>query len=365
MKGKELIKLLQSNLPKYTDDFSTTIDVVSITSSGTTASVNALSHDLSVDEFFMMMDAPSDIAISTLDRSETTGTLTTATKHDITNGLETITITGATESEFNGTFDIINVDDRFTIRFSMIDSGATTATGSPVLVDGQNYLNAYNGLYQVVSVIDENNFTYTTNGSDLLPVSNADSSPKIQSKIRISGSATIERVLEAYTKQIDGEAWGFVVLGDVVASKSRHMLNDSVGSQNRASQGEDFRQQIIQQFSFYVFIPTSNALAARQARDKAEEYFSYVCGSVLFFKPDSGLSVGNQSAINFVNHGMQAYNDAFYVHQYSFETLVDLSFGDTIGYDDDVAFRDIQLLMTQSTGIEQFTASINLDDEES
>jgi len=362
MKASEIVSLLQARLPLFTDSFSDSVSVTSLTNpSGTEALVETDSaHGLVIGDLSVIKGAQSNIDITSLTRSGIVGELITLTDHDVTNGLINIEIAGATESEFNGTFKIITVANRRTITFIMVDSGPTVATGSPVLVNGESAFRGYNGLQTVITVPTTTSFTYTLTGSGLKDATGIIS---VNNGIRISGGTSIERIIAAYTTQPPTENWMFVILGDVVASKSRNIENDSIDSQTRGQQGDNFRQQIIQPVTIYTFIPTADELSARKARDESEDLFPSICGSILFNSFESGLSTPNQEALIFTNHGFQGYNSAFYIHQYSFEQTSDLTFEDTIGHDVDVAFRDISLIMNQTTGSETFTAEINLDEE--
>lgn len=362
MKSEEVVALLQANLPALNSSFSNNVSITSlVNTSGIIATADtATPHGLSAGDLVLVSGAQSNISITSLTRSGTIGTLVTATNHDITNGLLIIEIDGANEGEFNGSFNIVNVDNRKTIRFSMPDSGATVATGSPELVDGESPFRGYNGLQTVTTVPTTTQFTYNLQGSGLLPATGTIIG---SNGIRISAGGNIERLIDAYTKQSVSDNWLFVVLNDVNASKSRHILSDGVDNLNRGAQGEGFRQQIIQSLTIYSFIPTSDKLTAREARDESEDLFENICQSVLFYKFDSNLAAGRTNgSLIFTGHGMFAYNSAFYVHQFSFEQMVDLTFLDTVGYDVDTAFRDIDLIMNQTTGNETFTAAIDLDD---
>lgn len=362
MKSEEVVALLQSKLPLFTDRFSDVKSVTTLTNpSGNEAlATTALSHGLAVGNITLVSGAESNINITSLTRTGIVGTVVSSTDHDLTNGLKTLTIAGATESEFNGTFNIINVDNRKTIRFTMIDSGATTATGTPVLVNAESAFRGYNGLQTVTTVPSSTTFTYDLTGSGL---GDATGTITISDSIRISAGGSLERLIDAYTKQPEKVNWMFVVLGDVTASKSRNIENDGIDSLTRGQQGDRFRQQIIQPVTLYIFIPTANSLTSRQARDDAEELFPLICKSILFHNFDSGLSSPGSGTLIFTGHGFQGYNSAFYIHEYSFEQTSDLTFDDTVGPDVDVAFRDMELIMNQNTGTETFTADINLDDE--
>ena len=360
MKTEEIVATLQARIPLFTDKFSDVTQITSLTSSGNTATAVAPNHGVSVGETVIIAGSLSDVAIASFTRTGITGLIETSTDHDITDGLETVDVAGANEAEFNGNFKILQTVNRRTIKVQMLDSGPTVATGSLLLINGESIFRGYNGTVNVTAVLDVNTFQYETAGSDLLPSSG---SPVVNRGLRISGSASVERLLDAYTQQPPNDLWMFAVLGDVAASKNRNMQNDTVDTLGRAQQNEGFQQLIIQPFSVYVFVPTSNSLAARDARDLCEDIFQYVCGSLLFAQLSSGLACPPQNAVTFVNHGFAGYNSAFYIHEYQFEQTTYLTFADTIGYDPDTAFRDIDLIMGSDIGNETFDTYINLDDE--
>ncbi len=132
MKAEEVVALLQARLPLFTDKFSDSSDITSITnpSADTALATTALDHELAIGNSILIKGSESDVAITSFTRTLTTGTIITTTDHDITNGLLTIETSGANEAEFNGTFTIKNVNNRREITVVIPDSGATTATGT-------------------------------------------------------------------------------------------------------------------------------------------------------------------------------------------------------------------------------------------
>ena len=361
MLASEIILQLSTMLPQKSDLFSDNSTALSVTRSGTTVTVvTTQPHGLSVGQGVNISGAETPLTIISFTRSGIVGTIVTSTDHDATKGVpENINVQGANESEFNGSFKVINVDNRRTIRVTMLDSGPTTATGSPIATNISNYFASYNGLFEVTTVPNTTTFTYEiTNTTALDPVGTIN----VRANVRISGTVSEESIIDAYTKQdAPNELWGFVVLEDVVASRSRHIQSDAVDNIQRSNY---FRQQVIQPFSFYVAVPTSSEIAGRSARDICETLFLFICQSILFKRFSSGLTLTEYSPLQFSSHGSFLYNKAYYVHRYSFEQMVYIQFDDTVGSDPDVAFRDIELDTTMNigTGIEQITANINLDD---
>lgn len=70
-------------------------------------------------------------AISGITRSSTTATATTASAHGLIAG-DYVTISGATETEYNGTFAVASVPTSTTFTYTVTGTPDTPATGSPV-----------------------------------------------------------------------------------------------------------------------------------------------------------------------------------------------------------------------------------------
>ena len=360
MIASDVVNQLALLLPVLSDKFTTNLSVTSLTRSGTTVTaITAAVHGLTVGAQANIVGAQTPISIGTLTRAGVVGTLITDADHDMTEGVFTeVEIVDATEAEFNDTFTLLRVLNRRTVTFTMADSGATTATGSPLLLNGSSPLQAYNGLQNVTAVPTTTTLQYEISDSTLYTP--ASGTIEARTLPRVSAAVSIGRVVDAYTKQPQDDLWAFVVLGDVFASKSRSIDSDATDNLQR---GNEYRQQIIQPFTIVIFIPASQEIAGRNARDIAEGLFRPVCRSILFSKFDSGLFVGDQNPVQFVDHGFAAYNGAFYVHTFNFQTVADITFDDTVGYDLDVAFRDISLTQNLDVGTGVMTADIDLDDE--
>jgi len=360
MRASDIVNQLAVKLPSLVDDFTKNSDVVSLTRSGTTVTVTTASdHSLSIGNSVNIVGARTPIIISSIDRVGIIATMVTASDHDITKtaGFENVEIEGATEPEFNGTFKLLSVPNRRIITFQVIDSGPLSATGSPLLINGENIFNTYNGLRQVTAVPSTVTFEYEVTNSGLFTPASGTISAKTTPLI--SSAVNFDRILSSYTKQVTDDTWLFVVMGDAIAHKNRNITVDSTDNLQRSHY---FNQRITQALSLYLFIPATNEIASRQARDRAEELLLPICQSILFARFDSLLTARFVNPLQFDDHGFHSYNTSFYVHRYTFEETLQMTFEDTVGHDPDVAFRDISLTMGLDIGTETFTTDINLDD---
>lgn len=358
MKASDIINQLALVLPRLSNKFTTNFNVNSLTRSGTTVTATTnLIHGLTVGKQINIVGAKTPIVITSLTRILTVGTMITATDHDFTQGFSTsLELTGAVETEFNGTFVIIGVQNRRTVTFIMIDTGPIIATGSPLLQNGSSFLKQYNGLHNVATIISTTMFTYEITDTALFTP--AAGNIEARTEPRISGAVSVDRIIDAYTKQPISEYWLFVVLGDVTASKSRSIETDATDNQQRSN---EYRQQIIQPFTVVVMMPVVNEIASRLSRDEAEDIFRDISRSILFKSFDSRLFSGAQNPVQFVDHGFLANNSSVYMHGYNYEATADITFDDTVGYDDDVAFRDITLNQTIELGTQKDPLIADLD----
>lgn len=358
MKASDAIIQLQAVLPTITDDFSTQIALTSITPAGTTATATtAVPHPFSIGNVVNISGTLAPIVIDSITRDETVATATTATPHDITEGFQaTVTISGANESEFNGTFPLVSAINRKTFAFTVPDSGATVGTGSMLLEDPPSPF-GYNGLITITAVPAANQFEYEL---PLALTEAAVGSGVVHSSIQVTGAVSFERADDMYTEQADPDSmWAFVVLGDTIASKDRTTRNDAITS---AAPGSDRRQQIYQTFSVFVFKPTTDELSAREARDDMEDVMLNLFSALLYWQAPTGLAASNGMGVVFVSHGIQDYNTARYVQEFQFQLVTEITRNDTVEPDFNVAFRDISLTMQTSLGTEQLIADIDLDD---
>jgi len=360
LRAVDIVNQLAVYLPTFADDFTTQISVTSLTRSGTTVTATtAAAHGLAVGSQANINGAETPIAVTSITRTGIMAEMVTSADHDITeNAGFDVQISGATEAEFNGTFELLTVPNRRTIRFLVADSGPTSATGSPLLLNGSNVFQSYNGLRSIAAVPTTTSFQYEVSDTSLFTP--ATGTIVAKTSPRISAAVDFERLLESYTKQQVDEAWLFVVLGDSVADKNRSIDTDSTDNIQR---GNYYNQRIIQNIQFFVFLPTSAEIAGRSSRDRCEELLKPICNSVLGHSFPSLLENTN-NPLMLSSHGAQAYNGAFYAHQYSFEATLQLGPSDIFNPQDDVAFRDIDLTTGLDVGTETFNTLIDLDDSQ-
>jgi len=373
VKAEDIIKQLHAVLPTETNLFSDDISVTSLTRAGGTVTVvTATAHGLTTGDEANIVGAQAPINITSLTQVDGVATAVTDQDHDLTEGwFKTVDITGANEGDYNGTKNLIgggkvgsgSIPNRQTFKFT-VDSGATTpATGTITLVDATTDdipiipwtgATAYNGRH-TVTVIDPTTFTYPTTTTLGSP---AQGTIILRKDVRVSGAVSVEKAIDSYTRHNDNQLWGYVVLGNVFVSKDRKVATDATET---TSAGDEFRQRLIMPFSVHVITPTKNDINGRAARDQMEDVFKALLKSILRVKFDSVLVEKPIYNVTAIGHQFTGFFEAYYLHEFQFETVTDITLGDTVDEQFTRAFRDIDVIIENDT--EDLEARVNLDDE--
>lgn len=349
IKSETIIQQLQGTLPFYTDYFSEKVLTVSSlsVSGGTATAVTSTAHGLTTGERVAIKEAKTVIGIDSLTFTANTGigatggvvTVVTTTNHDFTKGFgQSITIAGATEADYNGTFSVVDVPNVRTVTYAITTNPTSPATGTPV-VQYQYKIDAggYNGLY-TVTVTDTTTFTYPVTQTGLSGT--ATGTIKALNGLRVSGAVSQDRAIGAYTSQGLDDLWGFVILGDTVTSKDRRISSDA---QHTYGPGDVFRSRVIIPFSLLVITPSTNDIAGRRVRDLMEDIKVPLFKSLLRARLTTVLSESEVYATTYSGDFFIGYADAYYIHQFQFETVIDIVASDTLDYYD-VPFVDFSLI---------------------
>lgn len=357
MKPSDIIAQLISELPKHTEIFSTSVQVTSLTRSGTTVTaVCDEPHELTDGGTVLITGASSPVLVNSLTEEGGVVTGVTDTPHDITEDYtEEVTISGATPSGYNGTFTPLTANNRKTFQYS-VDETLVDATGTILLYDGKD--RGYNG-EKTVAVVDTTTFTFEITET---PYEVAGGTIFAHTSVNAGFSISIDRFMDLYTQKEDnsGKSWAVVVMGDVTASNNRFIESDS---NDRFSPGSEYRQKLPEQFAVYTIIPCRDQLAGQDARDTVEDIKGPLMKSLLGVKFPTYFSIEKQFGTTLLNHGFYGYTGAYYVHEFVFEMVSETVFSDIINPDFNVAFRDITLGLQNPFIQVIMTTDVNLDDE--
>lgn len=307
----DIINHTKSVLPLFTDLFTDNVSITSVSKSGDDVTVSAVAHGLSLAEDFVASGIRTVVVITAITSADGIATATCATNHDLTVGYtKNVDVTSA-EAAFNGTFALLDAPSSkiFTYRITATPAGDSTGT----LKTFHNL--GFNGVRTVSEVIDADSFKYVFEDDNV--VAGGGTAMLVMKDPRISGAAEFDRIVDGYTKQTTNGIWGLFVLDSSTTSSDRSIDNDS---KNERQFGEDFKLRIIQDISFYVFIPTDAQISARQAIDRAQNLVKPIYKALAGYIPTTVFTTAQETIMMPSSHDLQLYNGAFVAYNYSFQS---------------------------------------------
>ncbi len=362
MKAADLVEQLASVLPQVTSLFSSTLTVSSITNIGNLVTVTTSSeHGLATGQAVVVTGTTQQYSIDTLTQIDGIASAATTNDNDLTYGdpaSPNVTISGANESDYNGSHVLTAVSNRRNFQFLVDDGADTPATGTIFLED--SFRSIFNGVF-IITAASTTTFTYTVAACATPEDDSIGGTAVVRTSVRVSRVVDVERAISSYTQQDANALWAFVVLGDQIISRDRSIRSD--GNQT-LTKADAVRVREVQPFDVFVIIPTSADLTGGAAKDLAANEVKIALYRALFrFVAPEVLSdpVWCQIAPNSNNTFL--YEKAYYVHQFSFERSVDLVVDDGVQVDDDRAFRDLEFSHTNDESVTIWSATVDLDQE--
>lgn len=364
MKLTDIVVHLAAQLPHHTTKFHDILQYTSIaiSSNGLVTVVTTLPHGLNTGSYITISNIKVKRKIIELTVDEVgVATVEVDTPHDLTRGWQsTVEISGCTELVFNGNFPLIDVPNRRFFTFRLPEGETPNEATGENMVFHETLELGLEGAY-TITVINETTFTfYMETDVDL---GNFDG--VIARKQRVMGCATIDRFIQLYEKHFNNQYFAVVVMDDGSISKDRRSLSDAIANTSIQS---DFRSILLEPFRVYVFIPTEESLSGLEAIDECYEEIKLALYKTLNgYKFPSGLSERSDIGVQPVGHGMFDYNNAYYVHQYLFETNKEVTIEDSAYYTGNLiqptrAFRDLVFRQHNEYRNELIGKNINLDD---
>lgn len=351
MKLSEIVIQAQKTLPKYTDKFSNKIAVTSLTANENVCTlVTETPHGLLANQEFTISNAKVRNDIISLKQNHGLGRLVTKFAHQVTKNTPLrkgdstyITIQGANEEEYNGTFLIMDIPNANVIEFDIDSEAPQVATGSPYLKE-DCYAN-YNGRQVVTSVISPKELTFTLPEAPYSDTAIGDIS--IYSGIRISGEYSIEHAIESYEANGNGELWGFCVLNGANVSKSRINHTDAIATVQKYA---DLRIELVQDFDFFVIIPTTSEYCWIDFVDIANELRKPILKTFHRARIESGVT-DEDSYLAFVgDQPVDTTTKAFMVYDYKFQSTINISNEDGIDPEFAPAIRELKMYNKDNLG---------------
>lgn len=316
MKAIYIVNRLKEIFSKYTDDFSTILNVASLVRSGTTITcTTTANHNLTSNDYITIKGAKEPIALSTITYASGIATATSLTDHKLSdpslfspeNLPLYVEISGATG--YNGTWELLTVPSDLIFTFSVSGTPSNVSGGNLLLEDQEGY----NG-YKQITITSPTTFTYSTTGTMQSPASGT---IKVSCVTRIDYSATAQRINEFYTANASNilQTWAFVVLNQDQAFKNDTIIGDS--STAKIS-NESYWNTTQQNFSVYVVMPAKTSILGGDIADKAREYRKALLKAIVNYKFVSDLDDEFTQPAQYVGSEPDDYIEATYTHRYDF-----------------------------------------------
>jgi len=356
VKLTDVVAQLQAVLPKYTDYFSRSLTISSISVASNVATITTdKPHGVLTGEGVTISDVGLRTAIATVSQDGLTFTFTTLTDHDLTYGWpdhEYVTLAGFVDSAWNDSFKLLDVPNRRTFTVQSTNS-LPSLVGAEYLQESR--IDGINGRHSV-TVTGADTFTISGTFTD-----GTYSGGTVKTAVRIAGAVTAERAIEQYTKQGTDDLWLFVLMRDVETSKDRQTNSDA---RLTAPSGTSMRLRTLDGFTLMLVKNVTDDITANNALDIARhELLGPILKSVYGARFTTGLNGSADFKTVLLGHNFVDYDRATFVYAYSFECPMDITDDDAVEPEDTRAFRDIDYTHTiGGDGTTDVTGNINLDE---
>ncbi len=334
-KLEDIISQIQSELPKYDDNFYDEVNVTNVSRSGTEITLT-VDDDLVEDTHANIKGVYCKLLVSAVEAGDESNqwVLTTEQDHDQTySDVEKqygVTKTCTFVGDFSGDKTLIEVPENNQIT---IESD-TEPTGTFYLLEDRQY----SGRKEVTIYNDNHTVKY-----DVAHEIDAYSdSGVVINNIRVDGLSSADdiiRYLENNAVQLT-KYHIFVVMGNVLSSADRHVFSDA---RNKKQTSQDLQTECVEDFSLYVIIPTQSDTGPRSAINYIYTLRPYICNCLHGAVFDSGFSEGSKYCAVFAGDSGETYNQSYYVHRFDFENVFNITNADSVPVEYTRAFQSFEI----------------------
>lgn len=337
-KLEDVIRQLQSQLPKYTDSFN---DVNAVTGASVTGGVMTINLEnenyqdslVNIKDLFAQLDV---VGVSGTDTADYYN-IETEFDHDQTySDIEKQFITKTVDfiGDFSGEYELKDVPANNIITIE--SDSVPPSGGSFSLLESRGYSGR-----KSVTWDDSQTLNYDVQ-FDIDPYVAAASGTYVQSNIRIDGIGSeqdIARYLENETLILEKNTL-FVLMGGPRVSKSRETFSDAY---NRKEYKDDLHIEVVQEFSLFAIIPTQDDVTPRDAINSIHDLRTYLVKSLHGATFDSGFESVDKFLCTYLGDDGEQYNRSYYVHRFDFETVFNIEDVDALQIEDTRAFREFDI----------------------
>ena len=321
---KRIIEHLQEYLPQLTDVFSTKLSVTAeiIAGSPQVLKLTSAGYGLQAGQKIIISNSLINNPITAIQFYDTEHVIrfTTNQKHDLTEGYDKnlfdgkIRLLGFVNPDLNNDFELVSVPSQtmFEIQYNYAEH--FELSGNEILTE--KIENGFNGI-QTITSVDENAIYINLTGYRQFEVG---AIPQIESIINVKMDVVIDE--QTARSLYQGGYHLFLIMEKGVSGKNRAINSDA----NQLNQGgSEQRQEIINEFSVNIFVPTINELTGANAIDWC---WTIMLENILNCLQGVNFSTfdDTNNLVSLLGHGSIIYNKAYYEHSYTFQFVYEITY---------------------------------------
>lgn len=324
---KELIAHVKSVLPLFTDKFTRNKPVTTVTRLRGDIQVTCVGHGLSVGQQFLLAGVKTQVEITNLTSDGTFVTATTTEDHHLVE--KWFVEIESPEADFAGEKQVYDIIDGNTFRYLLGDISPTPPdnTGSLLTFDNLDF----NGVHEVKSVIDTDNITYETlqtnlnngSGSNMRLV--IEDTINVTNNVRIYGGVSLDRIVQAYEENTGGDGpdrlCGFIIYEGGEVDDDRRIDSNA---KNEATDFQASKYRMINNFSFYIFIPNKLDKSGIDSINLAFDLIQPINKTLVKYKPESMFETfrtTEQQVLTPTVFELIDYNLRYTIYRYGFQNI--------------------------------------------
>ncbi len=331
------VNYLKNDVPRHTNAFTDQLSISSISATSNVVTVvTSTPHKLTTGHYVTLTGAKRFRSVSAITRVGNLVTLTTVGQHNYTQGYnrhQYVTVKGATQTAYNGTFLVKGIlsGTRITYEIPTTDPMPVTPATGTITIDEER--RSINGSYQV-TVINGTTFTFTSLNAASDTISGT---PIVHVRHRITGYLKdLETFLEKM-REFDGanpfysynKPWLLVIPEGTRTNKNK---NSRIDTSDVIMSGETIRIGQIHGASIMTLYNTKEEHAFNvSVHDVAVADIAKVSRSVLGYKPPASEMGESISGFSINSHGPAVVGSNRYVHAMSIDYMSHIVFADTSG----------------------------------
>jgi len=315
MRMIEIQEQLRKVIPTLDNSFNSSINIDSASVTSDVMQITAIGHGLSIGDKIVTSGINYVHEVDLLGKplSLTASLVATNDIDFYNNEKETITLR-SNETFYNGIFELKEVNDNRLNFLIKVNRNAPASTTDLIEVVEED-LCRYNNEFEVLSVIDADNFTVQTKSVDTAGLEGG-SFYNVVENIRINATVDIQHVLDNVKQYQNVEGnWLFISSSASNISRDRNLKTDSP---QRIEQGNDIQIDTWGEFSVFALINTGDSVDPVEGQDYCRNELRFnLLKSLLGYKPSSDTS-SEYDFIYYDGDNILSYMKGMYLHQYNF-----------------------------------------------